>query len=151
MKRSAKAYTLAELIVIVIFIGILSAIAIPRIDFATIRKNKASSTSELIVAGLRRARRLAISDAAANSDGYSFEMTGNSPYSGFRIKNEDNNNIIDTFTFDSDVSVTIDDEFNFGPLGNLLNNDTTINVAAEGRVFTIRVVPATGMVKCVKN
>ena len=151
MKRSAKAYTLAELIVIVVFIGILSAIAIPRIDFAIIRKNKAGTTSELIVAGLHRARRLAISDAAENSDGYSFEMDGSPPYSGFEIKNEDNNNTIDTFIFDTDVSVTLDNEFNFGPLGNLLTNDTTINVAAEGRSYTIRVVPATGMIKCVKN
>ena len=151
MKRSAKAYTLVELIIVVVFVGILSAIAIPRINFAIIRKSKANTTSELIVAGLRRTRRLAISDAAENSDGYSFEMEGSPPYSGFGIKNEDNNHTVDTFTFDADVTVTLDDEFNFGPLGNLLTNDTTINVAAEGRSFTIRVVPATGMIKCVKN
>jgi Tfp pilus assembly protein FimT len=151
VKRSAKAYTLAELVVVVVFVGILSAIAIPRINFAIIRKTKANTTAEQIVSGLRRTRRLAISDAAKNSDGYSFEMKGGTPYSGFEIKNEDNNNTIDTFTFDADVTITNDNEFNFGPLGNLLTVDTQIDVAAEGRSFTIRVVPATGMIKCVKN
>ena len=151
MKKSAKAFTIMELIMVVVLMGIFSAIAIPRINFAIIRKSESSATSELIVAGLRRTRRLAISNAAENLEGYRFEMEGSSPYSGFTIKNGVDNLIVDTFTFDSDVAVTNDNEFNFGPLGNLLNADTRIDVAAEGRSFAISVVPATGMIKCVKN
>jgi len=148
LKRSAKGYTIAELIVVVIFVGILSAIAIPRINFAIVRKSKADATSELIVAGLRRTRRIAISNATEDNN-YRFVMQGGGPYSGFKIK--ENGTDLDEITFDSDVSVTNDHTFRFGPLGNLLNGSTQIDVAAEGRSFTITVVPATGMIKCVKN
>jgi Tfp pilus assembly protein FimT len=150
-KNTSKAYTLAELVVVVMFVGIMAAIAIPRINFAIIRKSKAGTTVGIIAAGLRRTRVLAISDAAGNTNGYELNMTGGSPYSGYEIENMNTSAIIDSYTFDPAIAVTNGSDFEFGPLGSLKSADTQIDVAAGGRSYTITIVSATGMVKWVQN
>jgi Tfp pilus assembly protein FimT len=149
---SKTAYSLAELIIVVIFVGIFAAIAVPRINFAIITKQKSDTVARKIVTDLRRARTLAISDAANNTEGFALNMTGTSPYSGYEIKNIDTAAVVDSHTIPSGISVIGGDEFKFGPLGNLLSgSDTEITVSAGDRSFTITIISATGMVKCVEN
>ena len=151
-KNNSRAYTLTELVIVVMFIGIMAAIAIPRINFAVIRRSKSGTTVQKVVANLRRVRTLAISDAAANTDGYSLKMTGGAPYSGYTIVNEDTSTEVDTYSFDPAIAVTNGDTFNFGPLGSLIGgSDTQIDIAADGRSYTITITTATGMVKWVQN
>lgn len=152
MDKSKKAYSLAELIIVVVFLGIFAAIAVPRINFAIITKQKSDTVARKIVTDLRRTRTLAISDAANNTDGFALNMTGTSPYNGYEIENLNTSTVTDSHTIASNISVTGGDEFKFGPLGNLLTgSDTEITVSAEDRSFTITVITATGMVKCVEN
>ena len=152
MEKSRKAYSLVELIIVVVFLGIFAAIAVPRINFAIITKQKSDTVARKIVTDLRRARTMAISDAANNTEGFALNMTGTAPYSGYEIENLDTSAAVDTHTIASNISVTGGDEFKFGPLGNLLTgSDTEITVSAEGRSFTITIITATGMVKCVEN
>ena len=151
MYKQHKAYSLAELILVVLFIGILATVAVPRINFAIISKQKVDTFAEKVVTDLRRTRRLAISDAANNSKGFEMKMTGSQPYSGYEIKSHDTHDIVDSFTIDSDISCTGHDNFRFGPMGNLTDTGFQLQVAAQGRSFTITIVPATGMVKCVEN
>ena len=151
MDKLCKAYSLVELIIVVLFIGILAAISVPRIDFAIISKQKVDTVSRKIATDLRRTRRLAIADAANNSDGFKMKMTGSGPYSGYEIENLDTGEIVDSLTIDSDISCTGDDEFKFGPMGNLTDTDFQLKVAAQGRSFTITIIRATGMVKCVEG
>ena len=151
MDKLCKAYSLVELIIVVMFIGILAAISVPRMDFAIISKQKVDTVAQKIVADLRRTRQLAISDAAANSQGFEMNMTGSAPYSGYEINNLDTHQTVDTLTIDSDISCTGHKDFNFGPMGNLTGNDFELDVAAHGRSFTITITAATGMVKCVEN
>lgn len=148
-----KGYTLVEMIFVVIFVGILAAIAMPKINFAVVRKQKADTVSRKVVTDLRRARRLAITDAANNSTGYELEMVGVSPYASYQIDNLDPpESTIDTHDVDTDVEITGDTNFKFGPLGNLLGGSgTTLTVTAEGKSYTITVTSSTGMVKCVEN
>ena len=149
---SKPAFSLVELIIVVIFLGIFAAIAVPRINFAIITKQKSDTVARKIVTDLRRTRTMAISDAANNTEGFALNMTGTSPYSGYEIENLDTVAVVDSHTIPSGISCDGGDEFKFGPLGNLLSgSDTEITVSAEDRSFTITIISATGMVKCVEN
>ena len=152
MARQKKAVTLVELMLIVLFIGIFAVVAIPRMNYSLISKHKADAFSRKIVTDLRRARSLAISDAADNTSGFALKMTGSSPYTGYEIKNLDTEEIVDSHVIASDVTCTGGDEFNFGPLGNLLSgSDTELTITSETNSFVITIISATGMVKCVEN
>ncbi len=101
---------------------------------------------------LRRTRTLAISDAANNINGYELKLTGSGPYTGYDIINLADGDVVDSFNIDPDVTCASgDDDFKFGPMGNLTSSENQLKVAAQGRSFTITLIPATGMVKCVEN
>ena len=135
-------------------VGALAFIAVPRLQFAALYRKQADTVARKIVTNLRRTRRLAISDAANNTDGYALNMTGD-PYTGYEIVNLSTSTTITngTFSIDSAISCTGGAIFQFGPLGNLLaGSDTLFNVSAEGEEkFTITIIPATGTVKCTEN
>jgi len=152
MKR--KAYSMVEMIIIVLFIGIFAAIAIPRLNFAIISKYKAETTARKIVTDLRRTRRLAISDAANNTDGFELRMLGGEPHDSYRIKNRDTGEVLEVHEIDSAVTVSCSNsnKFSFEPLGNRKGGENgNITVSAEGKTLTITVVRATGMIKCTEN
>jgi Tfp pilus assembly protein FimT len=152
MARQKGAFTLVELILIVLFVGILAFIVVPRMNLSAISKQKADTTARKIVTDLRRTRRLAISDAANNTAGFALKMTGSSPYTGYEIENLDTAETVDSYTIDSAITCTGGSEFNFGPLGNLLTgSDTQLSVSASGKTFTITITSATGMIKCTEN
>ncbi len=150
--RKPNAYTFVELIIILLFLGALAVIAVPKLNFSAIFKQQADCLARKIVTDLRRTRSLAISDAASNTDGFALNMTGSSPYTGYEIVKLDTEETVDSHTIDSDVSCTGGDEFQFGPLGNLLSgSDTQLTVSASPKTFTITITSATGMVKCAEN
>jgi Tfp pilus assembly protein PilE len=150
MVKSRKAFSLAELILIVLVIGVLTAITIPKMQFATLRRQKAEATAKKIATSLRLTRRLAITNAAVNVSGYALKMKGVSPYFSYEIVNLKTSEVVDSYSIDSEVSCVGGSNFEFGPLGNLLaGSDTQAAVSADGKSFTISIVPATGMVKCV--
>jgi Tfp pilus assembly protein FimT len=152
MARQKGAFTLVELILIVLFVGILAFIVVPRMNLSVVSKQKAETTARKIITDLRRTRRLAISDAANNTAGFALKMTGSSPYTGYEIENLDTAETVDSYTIDSAITCTGGSEFNFGPLGNLLTgSDTQLSVSASGKTFTIDITSATGMVKCTEN
>jgi len=146
-----RALGLVEVILIVAWLGIFAVIAVPRFNRAAISKHKAQTVARKIVTDLRLTRRLAISDAANNTVGYSLNTFGSSPF-GYEIKNLDGGAILESHTFDPEVSFTGGTSFEFGPLGNLSGaSDTQLIVSAGGKDLTITIVPATGAVKCVEN
>jgi Tfp pilus assembly protein FimT len=148
-KRSA--FSVLEAIILLTFVAVIAAIAVPRINFAAISKQTAECAARKIVTGLRRTRRFAISDAAVNPQGFSLNISGSSPY-GYEVKTVNDGATLETHTFDSQVSCAGGTTFAFGPLGNLLDgSDTGLTVSAEGKTFTITIIPATGAIKCVEN
>lgn len=155
-----KGFSLVEAIMVVLFIGILSAIAVPRLNLAVVSKYKAEATAKKIVVDLRRVRGLAIANAATNTVGYSMAMNGDvlaDFRTLFRIRNLDTAELLDEHMFDPDVTVWSDRKgIRFGPLGNLLESGgggypTEIRVSAEGKIFTIGFVIATGTITCDEN
>jgi len=145
-------FSLVEMVMVVFFIGILAAIAVPRLNWAVISKHKAETTAKKIVTDLRRVRGLAISNAVNNTQGFALRMLGPGPYTGYGIINLDSGATIDSHSIDSQVTVvSVADEFDFGPLGNLTTTNTQLTVSAEGKTFTINIIPATGTIKCVES
>ncbi|MHC4131992.1 MAG: pilus assembly FimT family protein [Planctomycetota bacterium] len=147
-----KGFSIIELIIIVLFIGALAAIAVPRVNFDIVKKSKTEITAKKIVTDLRRTRSLAISDAANNTQGFQLQMLGGTPYSGYRIDNLDTSEKIDEHSINPDVNCSGESLFKFGPIGNLLSgSDAQLTVTGSGKSFTITVVSATGTVKCLEN
>ena len=145
-------YSLIELVIIVVFLGIIAAIAVPRLNFSAVSRQKAGTITVKIVTDLRRTRRLAISDAAVNTAGFSLNMTGGAPYASYEIENLQTSETVDSHTIDPDISCTGGDTFQFGPLGNLkASSDTQLVVSDPGKTFTITITAATGTVKCEEN
>ncbi len=152
MKYQKAAFSFVELIIIVSILGIFAVIAVPRFNYALISKQKAETTARKIVTDLRLTRRLAISDAANNTEGFALQMIGSAPYPGYLIKNWDTLENLDSHTFDSAIQCTGHDKFRFGPLGSLTSvGGNQLTIAAQGKTFTITVNSATGMIKCVEN
>jgi Tfp pilus assembly protein FimT len=150
--EKVRAFSLVEVIIIVLFLSLFAAMAAPRFNFATSSKQKAEATARKIMAGLWRTRRLAISDAASNVAGYALNMLGPSPYTGYTIDNLGTSTTVDSHTIDSSVSCTGGAAFTFGPLGNLQpGSDRQLTVSASGKTFTIIIAAATGTVKCEEN
>ena len=149
-KRSA--YSFIEIIIVVIFLGIIAVIAVPKLNFSVTDRQQAKTIAGKIVTDLRRTRMLAISEAASNSAGFALSMTGSSPYTGYEIRNLDTSEIVESFEIDSGINCTGGASFNFGPLGNLLTgSDNELVISASGKTCTISIVSATGMIKCQEN
>ena len=154
ISKKYRAFSFVEVIIIVLFLGIFAAIAVPRLNRAAISKNKAQTTARKIVTDLRLTRRLAISNAANNTMGFELKMVDSVPYTTYEIENIDTHATVASHTLDSDVNIDSPTgvRFMFGPLGNLkLGSATELTVSAEGKTFTITIIPATGAVKCVEN
>jgi len=152
MKKNLQGTSFAEVIIVLLFIGILTAIAVPRFSFSAVFKKDAEATARKLVTDLRRTRRLAITDAANNTAGFELSMTGSSPNVSYDIKNLNTLETIDTHTIDEGIEFTGGSTFQFGPLGNLLgSSDTQVQLSSNGKTYTITVIPATGMVKCDEN
>jgi prepilin-type N-terminal cleavage/methylation domain-containing protein len=152
MPKLKQAYTLAELIIAVLLLGILTAIAVPRMNFAVLSKQKADTVARRIVTDLRRTRSLAISDAASNTAGYKLQMLGVALYDTYKIINLDTSVVIDSYSIDPRAACAGGKSFKFGPLGNLLaGSDNQLTVSAEGKIFTIDIIAATGTIKCTQN
>jgi type II secretory pathway pseudopilin PulG len=153
MARQKTAFTLVEVILVVLFLGIVAVIAIPRISYSGSSRQKADGVARKIITDLRRTRMLAISNAATNTTGFTLKMTGSAPYSGYQIVDDSNGTVVDSQTIDSRVSCIClaTTQFGFGPLGNKRTGGPFIRVSAQGRTYTITFTNATGMVRCTKS
>ena len=140
---------MAEVIIVVLIIGAIACIAVPRLNFAAIYRKQSHTVAKKITTDLRRTRTLAIVNAATNSTGFTLRMTGSSPYTGYQITNDANSAVVETQSLDSHITCTGNSEFRFGPLGNLRSGSgTSLNVASSGRTYTITLISGTGIVKC---
>jgi Tfp pilus assembly protein FimT len=154
MSKQKKAFTLIEIILVVLFLGIVMVIAVPRLSSAGSSRQKADGLAKKLTTDLRRTRMLAISNAATNTTGFTLEMAGLSPYSGYQIIDDSNSTVVDSQTIDPQVSVSCagSNLFSFGPLGNVLSGSgVQITVSASGKTLTINITSATGMVQCTEN
>ena len=125
MAAKRTAFTLIEMIAVVVIFGALVFIAIPRLNFPALYRKQASAVAKQVITDLRRTRTLAISNAVSHSAGYSLQMVGSSPYTSYKIVDVNSGTAVDSLTIGSPVSCTGGSIFKFGPLGNLLTGSST--------------------------
>lgn len=141
--RRRRGYTLTELMLVVLILGVMAMISIPRLPFAAVRMTQANSVARQLVTDLRRTRSLAIRDAATNSSGYRMSVTSEQ----YSIQDLSSSEVLETHDFPGQVTV-LGGTYSFGPLGNLLTgSDSEMTVSSEGRVFTLSLIAATGSVQ----
>jgi Tfp pilus assembly protein FimT len=145
MRRNA--HTLAELVVVVMILGVMASIAIPRLQFQAVQKKKLEAASLKMVADLRRCRSMALRDAATNSKGFEIKFDGDD----YVIDDLDSKDTIDSIVMDTSISVSADAKYDFGPLGNLTKGGSDITLSADGKSYSISFVAATGAVSCSEN
>jgi len=147
--KKQKGVTLVELIIVVVMIGALAFVAIPRMNMGVVTKHKAQTTAGKLASAIRKTRSLAITNAATNPTGFRLSMTGSSPYTGFEIIDLSDNSTVETQSIDSDVSCAGAIRFTFAPLGNRDSSESgTLSVSGNGKTVTITVTSITGAVKC---
>lgn len=152
MAKKRKAYSLVEMITVVLIMAALAFIAVPRLQYGALHRQQADTVARKIVTDLRRTRSRAILYAVQNTDGFALNMTGSAPYTGYQIVDLSDSSVIDSHDIDSAISCTGGSQFEFGPLGNLKDgSDTQLTISAEGKTFTITIIPATGTVECTEN
>jgi prepilin-type N-terminal cleavage/methylation domain-containing protein len=142
-------YTLAELIIVVLITAILAYIAVPRLQYAAVRRLEANGIAQQLVTDLRRTRAEAIVHAARNPVGFALIMSGPpDQYDRYQIINLHDSTILVAHDIPATVRCTGGKRFEFGPLGNLKEgSDAELRVSSSGRTFTIRIVATTGAVK----
>ena len=138
-----QGYSFTELILVVLILGVMAMISIPRLPFAAVRITRADSVARQMVTDLRRTRSLAIRDAATNTSGYRMSVTREQ----YSIRNLSTDEILETHVLPGSVTAS-GGTFSFGPLGNLVTgSDSTMTVTSDGHVFTLNLSAATGSVQ----
>jgi prepilin-type N-terminal cleavage/methylation domain-containing protein len=147
-----RAYTLVELLLVVLIVSAVACVAVPRLQFGAVHAVDAGTFARKLMTDLRRARAQATLNAAQNTDGYALLLLGDSPYGQYEILNLNNSTVVVLRDIPATVECTGGTRFEFGPLGNLKEgSDTQVQVAGGDRSFTITVISATGAAKCTED
>lgn len=135
--RSKSGYTLIELILIIVILGIMTAIAIPRISNT---KKLSYITARELVSDLRNTRSLSINKGVIHRLEF-FESN-----TKYRIINDsDGSQEGDDQLIPDGVTCTPDDTvIYFNYLGTCTNGDNSITLVGEGETHIVNIVGFTG-------
>ncbi|MFA5292969.1 MAG: hypothetical protein WC496_08050 [Phycisphaerae bacterium] len=150
MKTAKKGTTLVELLIVLLMMGAIIFIAVPRLGSATIALGKSQTAANKMAAAIRHCRTLAISNAAQYPQGFTLNMIGSGSYTSFQIVNVQTGQVVESGTIPANVSCTGAGQFQFGPLGNRTGGTGNLTVTMSGKTYVISVITATGMVQCTK-
>ncbi|UCD50901.1 MAG: prepilin-type N-terminal cleavage/methylation domain-containing protein [Phycisphaerales bacterium] len=147
-----RGYTVAELLVVVLIIGVLAAVGVPRLQFGLRDRSQGSVTAWKIVTDLRRTRSLAILHAATNPQGFALNVRRQGKNTTYDLVDLSNSRVVESHAIDSSVVCEGGASFQFGPLGALKDgSDSSLELSLGPSTFELTVVPATGTVRCVEN
>jgi prepilin-type N-terminal cleavage/methylation domain-containing protein len=145
-------YTLVELVVVVLIIGVLTCVAVPRFSWGAVWGAKADAFVQQLTTDLRRTRTHAIVQAGQNPVGFALVMDGVAPYGSYRVIDLRDSAVVTDCAVPAGVRCSEGRRFEFGPLGNLREgSDVRLRVTSENRAYSLTIVRATGAVKWVRE
>jgi type II secretory pathway pseudopilin PulG len=152
LKFRVGGFSLIELLIVVIFIGIFAAVAVPRFNLAGVNTKKDEAFVRKLTTDLRKTRQMAISNAADNPNGFWLKIVGSSPNQTYEIRNIKTNTVVETFPVDSRISFSGTTQLSFTPLGTL-NPITTVQmtVIGQSKRWVLDIYGYTGSVKCTEQ
>lgn len=141
--RSERGVTLLEVLMLIVIIGILTAVTMPRIGSTD--GQAARTTARQIITDMRYARGLAVS--ACKDHIVRFSPTGgaHTEYTILCVEGATEEQVGQTRQIREQVTCTGPDEFTFYPIGNVSSNGT-ISLTAGDNQYDVSVVAATGRV-----
>jgi prepilin-type N-terminal cleavage/methylation domain-containing protein len=151
IKFRGDGFSLIEMLVVVLLIGILTVVAVPRFNLASVYTKRDEAFVRKLLVDLRKTRQMAIANAADNPNGFQLRINVSSP-KGYEIRNTQTSQVIETFPVDSRITFSGTTQFSFTPLG-ALNPSTNVQltVAGEGKTWVFDVYGYTGSVKCTEQ
>jgi type II secretory pathway pseudopilin PulG len=142
---------MAEMLLVVIIIGVLAAVAVPRFSMATIHTKQDEALVRKLTTDLRKTRMMAIANAADNSSGFQLRINTSSPKS-YEIRNLQTNQTVESFPVDSRITFSGTTQFSFTTLGSL-NPATSVQMTVTGqnKVWVFDIYGYTASVKCTEQ
>jgi prepilin-type N-terminal cleavage/methylation domain-containing protein len=140
-------FSLAELLVVILLVGILTAIAVPRLSMASVHTKSDEALIRQLTVDLRKTREMAIANAADNPNGFQLRINASSPKS-YEIRNIQTGQVVETFPVDSYITFSGTTQFSFTPLGALNPvANVQMTVAGESKTWVFDIYGYTGSVK----
>ena len=146
--RKTKAFTLIEVLLIVVILGILAAIVIPRItNIGLYDKYLVYTTAHKIVADIRLARRFAVTTGSNHRVKF-YKVNGSSDYNQYKLeKNGGSWTVVgEAKDIPDEIAVTQDGEVEFEPAGIATDNQEFKYEIGDYK-YKIKVKKETGRVK----
>lgn len=142
---------MAEILLVVIIIGALAAVAVPRLSMSSVFTEQDEALVRKLAAGLRKTRMMAIANAADNSSGFQLQINTTSPKS-YEIRNLQTSQIVETHPIDSRITFSGTTQFSFTALG-ALNPAASVQLTVTGasKSWLFDVYGYTGSVKCTEQ
>ena len=150
-RAGRSAVTLPELILVIVILGILAAVAVPRFAESNLLATKAEGSVKDVVATLRLARRMAIDRAATNPSGFHAIGSGDtySIYAPDTGRTEGApKRLASGWLFQTAYTVRFD---TLGSATNLAGGMNTIDIQKGGETWRIELYGATGGLRYYKK
>lgn len=149
LRYQTGGFSTTELLIIVIILGILSAIALPHFNMAAVSSTNGKSFVRKMMTDLRKTRQMAIANGADNTNGYSLQIAGSQPNQTYQIVNLQTGQTLETFVINPAIRCQGDTEFSFTSLGALkASGSKQMTITCLSKTYTLDIYPATGAVKC---
>jgi type II secretory pathway pseudopilin PulG len=142
---------MAEMLLVVIIIGVLAVVAVPRFNMASVHTQSDEAMVRKLTTDLRKTRMMAIANAADNSSGFQLRINTSAPKS-YVIRNLQTSATVETFPVDSRITFSGTTQFSFTPLGALSPaTNVQLTVTGQGKSWLFDIYGCTGSAKCTEQ
>lgn len=143
MLEEKNSFTLTEVILTLIIIGILAAVVLPRFGIGLVSTSKLRSTVSQIASDIRYTRQLAITNSAHYLINFNLTLK---EYNIYQDSISPANQIGETKKISSEISLSGTNQFDFYAIGNVIFAGSGLSLSLNTSQYTITAEPPTGAV-----